>query len=505
MNSVLTLSFHKATPVIVVFAVMALETFAIFANGAYFPNAMTLCVVGVWTLLVTMLFVNRNEMLANLTRGKLIILCLAVAFWLWVGLSMKWSISADQTWTDFNRTGGYLAVLLLGVMLGGNSAVRNWAVPLFVGVVTSAAAYGIGPRILPTVIENLEDAFRIAVPMGYANAMGLLMALAYPLSLYIASSRRYNPFVRIFMVVSTLIIGICLFFTASRGATLALAIGLLIYFAASPLRLRSFGVFILSFSPAILIALWASGQDAMVKDKVDMSLRLAAAAELRLYLGFSILLVTLISIIALFVGKSIRFSKFVTRLTGSVALVSIISVIFMAIALFVSSQPSLGGWARQVYHDFIVDAPSQKAGAGVGRLLILRSSGRLPLWEEALANWEDNPVKGTGAQSFPVVHLLRRESGAIFVKQAHGLGFSLLAELGLVGFLLMGAFIAMSLTYAALLVCKLRDRWDKGLAATIVSLLVIYLIHSSYDWDWNMFALTLPYFFFTGILLGWRR
>lgn len=451
-----------------------------------------------------MLFVNRNEMLANLTRGKLIILCLAVAFWLWVGLSMKWSISADQTWTDFNRTGGYLAVLLLGVILADNSAVRNWAVPLFVGVVASAAAYGIGPRILPTVIDNLEDTSRIAVPMGYANAMGLLMALAYPLSLYIASSRRYNPFVRIFMVVSTLILGICLFFTASRGATLALAIGLLIYFVASPLRLRSFGVFILSFSPAILIALWASGQDAMVKDKVDMSLRLAAAAELRLYLGFSILLVTLISIIALFVGKRIRFSKFVTRLTGSVALVSVISVIFMAIALFVSSQPSLGGWARQSYHDFIVDAPSQKAGAGVGRLLVLRSSGRLPLWEEALANWEDNPVMGTGAQSFPVVHLLRRETDD-FVKQAHGMYFSLLAELGLVGFLLMEAFIVTSLTYAALLVCKLHDRWDKGLSAAIVSLLVIYLIHSSYDWDWNMFALTMPYFFFTGILLGWRR
>ncbi len=450
-----------------------------------------------------MLFVNRNEMLSNITRGRLLLLGITAAFWAWVGLSLFWSISTDQTWTDFNRTGGYLAVLFLGVMLGNNSAVRNWVVPLFVGVVTSAAVYGIGPRILPTVIDNLEDSSRIAVPMGYANATGLLMALAYPLSLYIASSRRYNPFVRIFMVASTLILGICLFFTASRGATLALAIGLLIYFAASPLRLRSFGVFILSFPPAILIALWASGQDAMVKSEVDMSLRLAAAAELRLYLGFSILLVTLIFIIALFAGKRIRFSKFVTRLTGSVALVSVISAIFMAIALFVSAQPSLGGWARQTYHDFTVGAPSQTAG--VGRLIVLSSSGRWPLWEEAMANWEDNPVKGTGAQSFPVVHLMRRESGAIFVKQAHGLGFSLLAELGLVGFLLMATFITMSLTYAALLVCKLRDRWDKGSAAAIVSLLVIYLIHSSYDWDWNMFALTLPYFFFTGILLGWRR
>lgn len=500
----MTLSIHETTTVIVVFAVMAIETFAIFANGAYFPSAMTLCVVGVWILFVTMLCVNRNGILSNITRGNLIILCLVVTFWLWVGLSMKWSITADQTWADFNRTGGYVAVLFLGVILGGNRAVRNWVVPLFVGVVTLAAAYGIGPRILPTVIDNLEDAARIAVPMGYANATGLLMVLAYPLSLYIASSRRYNPSVRIIMVVSTLIIGICLLFIASRGASLALAIGLLIYFAASPLRLRSFGVLILTFSPTILIALWASGQDAMVKSKVDMSLRLAAAVELRLYLGFFMLLVTLIFAIALFVGKRVRFSKFVTRITGGIALVSVISAIFfIVIALFASAQPSLSGWARQAYHDFTIDAPSKTKG--VGRLSELSSSGRWQLWGEAIANWEDNPVLGTGAQSFPAVHLMRQESSATFVKQAHGLGFSLLAELGLVGFLLMAAFIVVSVTYAALLVCRLRDRWDKGMAAAMLSLIVIYLIHTSYDWDWNMFALTLPYFFFTGILLGWRR
>lgn len=481
---------------------MALETFAIFANGAYFLSAMTLCVVSVWTLLVTMLLVNRNEILSNLTRRQLILLGTISVFWAWVGLSLSWSISADQTWTDFNRTGSYVAVLMVGMMVASSRKARHLAPVLFTCVATVTALYAIASKALPMGNDSLGGVARVVVPMGYSNAMGLLMALAYPLSIYIASSRCYKPFARIFMVVSTLIIGICLFFTASRGATMALAIGLLIYFAASPLRLRSLGVFILSLSPTILIALWAGGQDAMVKDNVDMSLRLASATELRIYLGVSILLVTLIFIIALFVAKRIRFSRFATRITGGVALIFIISAISTAIALFASAQPSLGGWARQAHHNFIVGTPSQTAGGG--RLIEFTLAGRSPIWEVAMANWEENPIKGSGAQSFPVVYLLRRETDD-FVKQAHGLGFSLLAELGLVGFLLMWAFIAMSLTYAALLVCKLRDRCEKGLAAAIVSILVIYLIHTSYDWDWNMFALTLPYFFFTGILLGWRR
>ena len=90
-----------------------------------------------------------------------------------------------------------------------------------------------------------------------------------------------------------------------------------------------------------------------------------------------------------------------------------------------------------------------------------------------------------------------------FVKQPHGLPFRLLSEEGLVGFAIAGAFIVVTLIATALLLMRIDDRWKRGLAGALLSVNVIYLVHTSFDWDWNILAVTMPYFLFTGMLVGW--
>lgn len=120
-----------------------------------------------------------------------------------------------------------------------------------------------------------------------------------------------------------------------------------------------------------------------------------------------------------------------------------------------------------------------------------------------MSNWSDHMVAGTGAQSFPLVHLQHQAYDSPFVKQPHGLPFRLLTELGLVGFALGYLTIASISTLSVLLVRSLRQRWERLAAAGIVGFSITYLVHSGYDWDWNMFALTSAYFFFSGICIGW--
>ncbi len=331
--------------------------------------------------------------------------------------------------------------------------------------------------------------------------MGLLTALGVPLAVYIASSKTYHLVWRLLSALAATLMLICLFFTASRGAILALVIGTAVYFAISPVRLRSFGMLALALVPTILIAWWATGQEALMQDHVDLGLRMEAASALRIYIFAALAVVGAVFLGSLMIGQKVKFPAAITRLAGGVSIVSTFAAIAVLVLLFLSSQPSVSDWAQQAYDNFTVGKPSQPAGAG--RLIELGSSGRWEIWKEAIANWEDNYVAGSGAQSFPLVHLARRQSDLVFVKQAHGLGFSLLSELGIVGFALGGAFIAVSMTVAALAWCRIRDRWEKGLAAAIISLLVIYLIHTSFDWDWNMFGLTMIYFFFTGIMVAW--
>ncbi len=481
--------------------IMGLDLFAVFANGAYFIGPMTLCVVGSWAMLLVLIFGGRDDNHAIFTGFAALPLALAGALWLWTALSLTWSISTDQTLIEVNRTGGYVAVLGVGILAGRNRAAREWAVVAFIVATTAAAVYGIGPKALPSVVDNLEGAARVAVPIGYANAMGLFVALAVPLALHVMASRETSAVVRIMAAPAAMLLLICAFFTASRGAIFALIIGMAVYFAVSPVRLKSFGALTLALAPAALIASWASGQDAMMNNRVDLALKLDPASQLRMYLVACGLVAAAAMAAAIFMGKRIHISDIYARAAGIAALASVAVAMLVGMIAFAGSQPSMSEWARQTRQDFTSGAPSQAAGAG--RLVEMGSSGRWKIWEVALASWEDHPVKGAGAQSFPVLHQLNRTDSLIFVKQAHGIGFSLLPELGLVGFIIGMAFIGVSLTFALLRFCRLNTQRDRSLAAGMLALIVIYLIHSSYDWDWNMFALTLPYFFFTGVLLGW--
>jgi O-antigen ligase len=61
-------------------------------------------------------------------------------------------------------------------------------------------------------------------------------------------------------------------------------------------------------------------------------------------------------------------------------------------------------------------------------------NGRLPIWQEALNMVEDRPLTGVGVSAF--------HTAAVKTNKApHSLPLSLLAELGLVGFLLFGAIL----------------------------------------------------------------
>lgn len=495
-----SLFFKQSTTVAnAVFILMALEAFAIFFDGAYFLDAMTFCVVGAWVVLLAVAWLNRDELFWGSRRTIILVVTLLV-FWFWTGLSFFWSISADLTWIEFNRTGGYLAVFITGVVVGRYGFARTLASVLFLVSASAAAFYSLGIKALPQVVDNIDNLARASVPLGYANALGLLLAMAYPLTLYYTASRTSNWLLRLFAAAIGPLLLVGLFFTISRGALLAIILGLLCYFILVPIRLRSFGALLLSLPSALLISFWSSRQDAFMHDKVDLTLRIAAATPLRQYLALAVAAAVVIVLVALLAGKKLRLPLWATRLVGGSLLAITIIAVVTGVVLFVSSKPSFSAWIQQTYDQF-TSAKSTQAGAA--RLLQVNSAVRWRLWQEAITNWKEHPINGSGAQSFPITHLMKRESDMPFVKQAHGMPFGLLSELGLVGFTLMGAFVFTSLMISLLVVTKIKNRWERGLAGALFSVVFIYLVHSTYDWDWNMVALTLPYFLFTGMLVGW--
>lgn len=484
----------------IVFAVISLETFAVFANGAYFLGAMTLCAVGNWTILVGALLVNRAD--ATLLRSwpLALPLHLMLLFWLWTGASFFWAYAPDLAWIEFNRTGGYFAVLALGIIAGRHRLPRGLVPPLFLALTVAASLYGLGTKLFPSQIINTDALARISVPMGYTNAMGILIAMGVPLALYLAASRTTRWYIRLAAAASLPLLFIALFFTVSRGAMLALAIGLGVFLIIAPARLRILGMLLLGLAPSVLVAWWGNNQEALMANKVELSQRLAAAGPLRLYLALAILGVAAVFIAALFIGGRIAVPPVLKRVTGVAIIVGVSAVTLVYAWQFLGEKPSISGWAHDTYQEF---ATGKTSKPGAARLLQVGSQGRFRLWEEAMANWSDHKIAGTGAQSFPLVHLQRQAFDSPFVKQPHGLPFRLLSELGAVGFLLGYAAIAALMTVSLLLLCAVRDRWDRLAAAAMITLMIVYLTHTGYDWDWNMFALTSAFFFFGGLCAGW--
>ena len=124
------------------------------------------------------------------------------------------------------------------------------------------------------------------------------------------------------------------------------------------------------------------------------------------------------------------------------------------------------------------------------------TSNRYEYWRVALGAFRDDPLTGTGSGGFRVVWLQERPIRET-VRDAHSLEFEVAAELGLVGLRRARADV--------------RRRGGRGpagarlrtgpLAAGSAAALVVWVLHASIDWDWQMPAVTLPALILAGLLI----
>jgi O-antigen ligase len=106
----------------------------------------------------------------------------------------------------------------------------------------------------------------------------------------------------------------------------------------------------------------------------------------------------------------------------------------------------------------------------------------------ALGSFADNPLGGVGTRGFQVEWLRERDE-RVFTYEAHSLYFETLAELGIVGFVLLAAFVAC---VAAGVRRRYREAPGDPLLAAGAAVLGAFAVHAGLDWDWELPAVTLP-------------
>jgi len=146
------------------------------------------------------------------------------AFAAWTWLSVAWSNDVGASVLDAERVLLYLSAVAAFLLLDRSQVTRFLfgllAAVSLVGVwALSLRAFG-GPGSYDVASVSADATRRLAAPVGYSNALGLLAAIGIVLALGLAVRLR-----RPFAAAPVFVLAPTLYFTYSRGAWLALAAG----------------------------------------------------------------------------------------------------------------------------------------------------------------------------------------------------------------------------------------------------------------------------------------
>ena len=394
------------------------------------------------------------------------------AFALWQLASIFWSDGADAPVLEAERTVIYVtavAALFLGVR---RARAETFVAGVGLGTVLAAL---VGLVVHLAFSDSSVTAERLAQPIGYANADGLLAGLGLVFALAAASRGRIP--IRVAASAASVPLAAGLYLSLSRGAILATALGIACMLAVDPRRIEAAATALVLLVPvtvALALALH-SPVGAGGSSSGDLSTAgrrlLAELFLLGLFAGAA-------AVVATRVERRIALSA---RTRGQLhAGFGVVCAILLVLALGAAGGPVRA--ARDVVDSFAASAPRAASGPSA-RLVSGSGSFRDDYWEVAWEAAKREPVHGTGAGSFERLWLADRPIDQD-VRDAHNLYLEVLAELGLVGLVILCLTLAVPLTAVA------RVRTGTFMPAA-VGAYAAFLAHASLDWDWEVPALTI--------------
>src|SRR5262249_29789277 len=124
------------------------------------------------------------------------------------------------------------------------------------------------------------------------------------------------------------------------------------------------------------------------------------------------------------------------------------------------------------------------------------SSNRYEYWRVGVRAFAHHPLDGLGAAGFRV-YWLRERPIRESVQQVHSIELESAAELGIVGLLALLVMVG-GVGWAG----RRAMRADTALAAGSVAALLVWFLHASIDWDWQIPAVSLPAIALAGALIA---
>ncbi len=437
---------------------------------------------------------------------------LLLAFTALTALSVVWSVQPDDSFKDVGRMLAYSGVFGASVALA-RAVPTRW--PAILGGVTLAIAVVCGYALLTKVFPGQFDAndpyARLRAPYDYWNAIGLTAAMGVICCLWLGARRGGHALLSALAYPAMGLMLVTLMLAYSRGALVALALGLALWFCVVPLRLRGAAVLFSGAVGAGLVVAWDFSQPALSTEGVALGVRVAAGRQLGALLAAMLVLLALAGLAIGFCTGRQAPSR-TTRTKAGAGLLALLALIVIAFAgALAVTHRGLPGSVSHAFHS-LTDV-NAKVPNTPGRLTAV-SSVRARYWNEALEVFNAHPVLGAGAEGYRTARL-RYRTVPIEVRHAHGFVVQTLADLGLVGLALALALLVAWMAAAGRSTHPFNRRWTRrrtptgrrwgGLAGwrrwtisdrpapytperigmlSMLCVVVVFGIHSLVDWTW---------------------
>ena len=427
---------------------------------------------------------------------------LLAGFIVWSALTLFWSVAPNQTWIEVNREVAYGLVLVLGIAVGASAlGAGEFVARAFLAVTLVVTAYALGQKVfpgfrIPGVIDLNQTGPlpRLQEPLGYWNALALFLALGVPIALAMVTDATRSPRARLTTLCTLVLMLVTIALTYSRGGLLALVVALAVGMLLSgrPFHWAMWlAVAVLGALPGALVGLTSPQLTG-----VGVSLFAREVAGV-------VFLIVLVGSLAGLLAARRRLWALEARLELDPRRATVLrrrtAALGAGAVLLVIVVLGVTGVLSHAWHSFTTTRSTPNYNPQ--HLLSADSQNRWVWWKEAAGAFSDRPLGGWGAGSFSVVHLLYRRD-TLSVQQPHSVPMQFLSETGIVGTLLAVAAFALLTLAAGRTVRRLEPGRQRLMAAALLAAVVAYAVHATYDWDWDIPAVTLPAMLFLGVLIG---
>ena len=412
----------------------------------------------------------------KLSRASAIAVGLFAAYVAWSYLSMTWAQYPGIALEGSNRALLYLLIFTLLTALPWTRETALGAILLFavgVGIVGTVLMVRLASG---SNVPALFFAGRLVAPTGYINSTAALFTMDALVSIVLASRRRLPGPLRGLLIAFAAVSLQLATVVESRGWLFTLPLIALVAIVIVPDRLRVAGAAVIPVLATLipvrrLLHLYQNGPSDPLRELAIHAGRPALA----MCVGAFVLGTLVAWADALYRGPGLSRTQRRT-LGGVLALIGVAGV--LAGGLAVSKGHPFQFISRQ-WHGFA----HAEAVYGTSHFTDV-GSGRYDFWRVALHAFEHHPIGGLGQDNFGDYYLTARRGGEE-PSWTHSLELRLLAHTGIVGFLLFGGFLVAAIKAAA----RTRRRGDPDvrlISAALLLPLVVWLIHGSLDWFWEV-------------------